>query len=100
MPDAYDLVPAAIALVVPRLYATEHVGDPVVWVKLFTPESSWTWYMLEYDPEQRMCFGLVKGHERELGYFALAELEAVRGPLGLRIERDCSWEPTPLSRCP
>ena len=28
----------------------------------------------------------------------LAELEAVRNPLGLALERDLWWEPTPLSQ--
>jgi len=25
----------------------------------------------KYDPEERLCFGVVGGHERELGYFSL-----------------------------
>ncbi|NJN64270.1 MAG: DUF2958 domain-containing protein [Acidobacteria bacterium] len=37
------------------------------------------------------------GHETELGYFSLAEIAAVRGPLKLRIERDLGFEPKPLS---
>ena len=68
-------------------------------MKFFTPDSSWTWYVTEFDPAERRCFGLVIGHERELGYFSLAELESVRGPLGLPIERDLDFTPTPLSRC-
>jgi hypothetical protein len=27
----------------------------------------------------------------------LSELESVRGPFGLRVERDLAFEPTPLS---
>ena len=42
-------------------------------------------------------FGLVAGHEVELGYFALSELEEARGPLGLPIERDLHFEPTALT---
>jgi hypothetical protein len=45
-----------------------------------------------------LFFGLVVGQERELGYFSLSELETVRGPLGLPIERDLSFKPCPLSR--
>lgn len=41
-------------------------------------------------------FGLVSGQEVELGYFALSELEQVRGPLGLPIERDLHFKPTTL----
>ena len=36
-------------------------------------------------------FGLVDGHDKELGYFNLNELEEVRGPMGLPIERDLYW---------
>ena len=35
----------------PPLYAQEHVADPVVHVKFFTPDSSWTWYATEGSPE-------------------------------------------------
>ena len=40
--------------------------------------------------------GLVIGHFVELGYFRLAELQAVRGPLGLPVERALQFEPTSL----
>ena len=56
--------------------------------KFFDPTGSWTWYATEYDPEEKMFFGLVKGFEDELGYFSLEELESVKGPFGLGIERD------------
>jgi hypothetical protein len=94
--DAYTYIPDEVREKIPRLYATENVADPTVWVKLFTPDSSWTWFITEYDGED-LCFGLVKGHETELGYFSLAEITAVRGPLKLRIERDLWFEPKPLS---
>lgn len=97
---AYEYMPAEIVDTIPPLYATENQPDPIVHVKLFTPDSSWTWLVTEYDPEQRLCFGLVIGHDREPGYFSLKELETVRGPLGLPVERDLHWTPTPLSRCP
>ena len=65
--------------------------DAIVVAKFFSPTSNWTWYATEYDPEERMFFGLVKGHEAELGYFIRDELEDLRGPVGLRIERDLHW---------
>ena len=42
-------------------------------------------------------FGLVYGHEREFGYFLLSELEEVRGPMGLPIERDLHFKPKTLA---
>ena len=97
--DAHDLMPAFVARKIPPLYATEHVNDPVVPLKWFTPDSNFTWYVLEYDPVQQLCFGLVVGFVRELGYFSLSEVEQVHGHLGLRVERDLYWQPKPLSEC-
>ena len=88
-----ELLPAEIATALPNLYSTEHDGDPVCRVKFFTPDSSWTWYGTEYDPEQRLFFGYVVGLSPELGYFSLDDLEAARGPLGLPVERDLWFYP-------
>ena len=44
-----------------------------------------------------LFFGLVAGLEVELGYFSLTELQQVHGALGLPVERDLYFEPTPLS---
>lgn len=62
-----------------------------VLVKFFTPWSNWTWYAVEAEKTEDgnwMFYGLTEGHEKELGYFSFAELQMVRGPFGLRIERD------------
>ena len=85
---AYQLIPDELKATIPKLYATENVADPIVQVKLFTPDSSWTWLIVEVDLEERIAFGLVKGLEIEMGYISLEELEEARGPLGLPIERD------------
>lgn len=61
--------------------------------KFFHPCSNWTWYALEYDPESRMFFGLVHGHEKEMGYFGLDELESLRF-MGLPVERDMHFSGT------
>ena len=82
----------------PSLYANEDKSEDgtAVVVKFFTPDSYWTWDATEFDGIDTF-FGLVDGQEQELGYFSLKELEAVRGPLGLLVERDTSFTPTPLS---
>ena len=74
----------------PPLYSTEkkEPKDIKIVAKFFDPCSGWTWYATEYDPKDRIFFGLVRGFEVEMGYFSLDELEAVRGKLGLGIERD------------
>ena len=81
----------------PPLYANEELGnDAEALVKFFTPDADWTWYATEYNPETKQFFGLVDGFELELGYFNLEELENLRGPFGLPVERDLYWKPTPL----
>jgi hypothetical protein len=95
---AHDLMPDWFVVRMPPLYSQEGTDDPIVQAKFFTPDSSWTWYVVEYYPAERLCFGLVDGFERELGYFSVDELESVRGPLGLRIERDLYWKPCLLSQ--
>jgi hypothetical protein len=71
-------------------------GQAVAHVKFFTPDSNWTWWATEFDGEDTF-FGLVEGQEKELGYFSLAELSSVRGPMGLAIERDLHWTPKTLA---
>lgn len=63
------LLTKEIAERLPPLYSQEERGDEAIaQVKFFTPWTSWTWYASEYDPVERLCFGVVVGHERELGY--------------------------------
>ena len=79
---------------IPDLYETEGQTNPLCLVKLFTPDSNWSWYIIEISkPDMNTCYGYVVGLERELGYFSLEELESIHGPLGLAIERDLSFKP-------
>lgn len=80
----------------PALGANEDKENPLAVVKFFTPWTGWTWYASEYNPETGEFFGLVHGVEKEYGYFTLQELESLRGPLGLKVERDRWFTPTPL----
>ena len=84
----------------PELYSQEHVKDPIAQIKFFDPYGSFTWFVLEYDGEDTL-FGKVFSHlcpEGELGYFSLSELENVRGPMGLPIERDFYFTPETLQK--
>lgn len=101
-----NLLPKNIEESIPPLYSGEKNPDPKTVCKFFTPWSNWTWYVLEGEPEPGedgepvdfRFFGYVDGLDPELGYFSLRELESVRGPAGLRIERDLFYTPEPLSK--
>jgi Protein of unknown function (DUF2958) len=83
------------------LYSTEKLDVKPIIVKFFTPDSSWTWYVVEANKISDVqnppygeweFFGLVDGLEKEWGYFRLSELQSVRGNLGLPIERDMYFD--------
>ena len=100
----------------PPLYSQDGKGrDAVAWVKFFNPTGAGSWFASEGskvcsghgcfdctlcgDPAnwtEFLFFGLVDLLEKELGYFALSDLEEFRGRAGLGIERDLYFKPTPI----
>jgi len=69
----------------------EDVKDPVVIAKFFSPMGSQVWFATEYDKESKMFFGYVSlfnDHNNEWGSFSLEELESIKLPMGMKIERD------------
>ena len=64
-------------------------------LKLFTPDASATWLISEFGQTESHLFGLCDlGHGCvELGIVSLPELEGLRGPMGLKVERDRFFTP-------
>jgi len=92
------LIPQTLLSDIPDLYETEGETNPLCYVKLFTPDANFTWYIIELSKsDMNTCYGYVQGLEDELGYFTLEELEAIHGPLGLTVERDLSFKPILLA---
>lgn len=76
----------------PALYSTEGslTDRQAVW--LFTPDANADWLLWEYDPEERIAFGLCDlglGFP-ELGSVSIVEVEELRGGFGLPVECDRS----------
>jgi hypothetical protein len=74
--------------------------DPLPVIKLFNPVGAATWLATELYDDDDTLFGLADlGFGcPELGTFSLAEIEGVRLPFGLFIERDIAFDPrAPLS---
>ena len=69
--------------------------DFVPVVKFFTPDAGCTWLLTELEPEEPdIAFGscdLGVGCP-ELGSASIAEIQSVRGRLGLPVERDLSFQ--------
>jgi len=98
--EKYELFPDDLKAQIPKLYSQEGNEDPMVYMKLFTPWTSWTWYFTEGEQQEDdfIFFGYVIGQEREWGYTSLNELKSVTGPAGLQIERDIHFTPKPKSQ--
>ena len=93
------LLPLSIIKNIPNLYETENQEEKICYVKLFLPNSNWTWYIIEIDKQDNnTCFGFVDGLEQELGYFSLSELESISDSYGLKAELDSSFKATKLSK--
>ena len=64
-------------------------------VKLFTPDANCTWLIAELDPDEPdIAYGLCDLGLgcAELGSVRISEIERVRGPFGLKPERDRSFQ--------
>jgi hypothetical protein len=93
------LIPRTFLNDIPDLYETEESPDPICYIRLFLPTTQWTWYITELSKkDHNLCFGYVIGIEKELGYFSLQELQSLDQSLGIRVERDEGFVPTPLSK--
>jgi hypothetical protein len=94
----------------PPLYGTEQIEtqDKIVHLKFFL--GSWTWYAVEYSPEERLFFGFIEsglGPDcSEWGYFSFDDLLQVKAPLTpggpgvLETDRDMHWEPRAVKDIP
>jgi hypothetical protein len=92
-----DLIDKSIIKKIPNLYETENLDskDINVAVKLFNPVGSQTWYITEYNSDEKLGFGfcnLGDDEMAELGYVSIKELESINLPFGLKIERDLYWD--------
>ena len=74
------------------LYSKDGQGvDAEIVVKFFNPCGSGTWLITEGEKQEDgdwLLFGYCHIHEWEWGYVMLSELENLRLPYGLKIERD------------
>ena len=61
--------------------------------KYFDPVGSWKWFVMNKKKDDDYCWGIVKGNAVEMGSFSMKELESIKLPFGLGIERDLYFEP-------
>lgn len=74
------------------------IDTQMVIAKIFNPYGSWTWYLLNANPDEAedpdYLWAIVKGYEIEIGSVSLKELESVRvPPFDMLLERDLYFKP-------
>ena len=76
---------------VPVLYKTEKVplSERDVYFHFFCGNSDW--WILEYDPKDRLFFGIAKIFEYELGYVSFDEMKEARAFGVMEVERDIDF---------
>ena len=81
----------------PQTYDTDGQGLDAI-AHLHYVCGDWHWYITEKDRTglgTQQAFGLVVGHERELGYISIAEIVITAG-----ADLDLFWTPKPLCEIP
>jgi hypothetical protein len=100
---AYNWLPKSAKVPPIRPSANQDVAR----VRLFLPEGRWTYYVCAADPlpcrvdEARLYGYLVSplGPDcDEWGYTSMWEVALLRTRLGLPVERDLDWTPTPMAK--
>jgi len=77
------------------LYSTDGQKEKEVIVKFFNPYGRGRWFVCEGEKQENgdwLFFGLVELFEREFGYFTLSELQSIKTPYNLGIERDKGYK--------
>ena len=84
--------------IIPGLFKTEDIPPEERLVYIHFLIEGWDWYIVEYDPEDRIFFGFVDGESvpfPEWGYIEYENLKALRsGPVEVEIEKN--WKIRPM----
>lgn len=95
------LINDALIQRVPKLYQSENINikDKMLQIRYYATNSSWQWYLVEYDEDTKTAFGYVVGYEKEWGYFSLKEFQEINDDETsmIKIKRDTSFIPIRFS---
>lgn len=79
----------------PALGSTAYENNPMVVAHFFNPCGRGDWYVIEGGEVygEYIFYGIANIFAPDFGEFSLSELESIRLPSGLTIERDLYWTP-------
>lgn len=90
------LLTKAIETKAKKQYSLGADSNQMIVAKFFNPIGSWSWYLMNIDPnDSDYAWGIVKGFEVEEGSFSISELENIKLPMGMHVERDLYFTPLP-----
>jgi hypothetical protein len=102
--DGLELMPDwLIRIINERRHENDNhsLDETLVFARLFMPDADWYLWVSEYDPKERrvLCYAILNSDTQmaEWGWQWVDDLEAVRGKMGLPMERDTSFQPKPLN---
>ena len=76
-------------MIVTSKQVRQRLGGYIVDLKDVDEKAFASWFLLEYDPVEKIAFCYVVGLQvDEWGYTSFIELESIERPFGLTIERD------------
>ena len=78
------------------LYSTDGKTTAKSICKFFNPCGVGTWHIFEGQKladGDWLFFGIACIHEMEMGYFRLSDLQSLRLPFGMKVERDIYYTP-------
>ena len=79
----------------------ENADDTIILAHFFNPTGGGDWFISEYNEEEETIYGyasLFNDHCNEWGYTSLDELQNMRLPFELGIERERSWTPCTIKQ--
>lgn len=71
-----------------KIGSQQDVEDPIIIARYFVCIANWDFYATEFDPQTNMFTGIFKWLVTEWGTIRLEDLKSMRGPGGLKVERN------------
>ena len=71
--------------------------EQMVVAKYFNPTGNGTWYLMNLADDEDYAWGIVDMFAIEMGSFSMRELQGIKLPLNMGIERDKYFEPIKAS---
>lgn len=77
----------------PALYLQDNVIDKVAYVKFYTVDGLWSFYVMEYSRNKELFYGYIDGIVQEFDFVSVQDIEERQCYLNLALDRTIYSEP-------